>query len=76
MQDVFEGCSRENNVPLFADAHAEHSGVPPLDHLADAESEVKRFVAVNRGIELKKQITKFNIFLLVTEAMKEKPQNS
>ena len=58
--------SRENNVPFFADAHAEHSGVPPLDHLADAEGEVKRFVAVNRGIELKNQTTKFDkIFVSV-----------
>lgn len=39
-------------VPLFADAHAEHAGIPPLDHLAHAESEVKWLVAINRGVEL------------------------
>ena len=41
--------------PLFADAHARHSGVPPLDDLAHAEGEIKRFVSINRGIKLKRE---------------------
>jgi hypothetical protein len=38
---------RDDQSPLLADAHAQDTGVPALDHLADAQREVERLITID-----------------------------
>src|SRR5258708_25424297 len=43
---------RDDQAPLPADAHADHTAIPPLNHLPSAQAKLEWLAAVARGVEL------------------------